>query len=237
VNSPRPARLRVGVVGVGRVGAAVGVALARAEHEIVAASAVSDQSLRRAERMLPGVPIVAPDEVLAVSDFVLVAVPDDALRPLIAGLAATDSWREGQIAAHTSGAQGIGVLDPAAARGVLALALHPVMTFTGRPEDADRLDGQPAAHRHDEEADRPGEAPPDQGVQRAREEEGDHRRHDDVAAVQPVDEGERDVEPDGGDGQQHRDEAQQAALAPAPVGVLTRVHADAHPAPPGRPGT
>ena len=141
MNSPRPARLRVGVVGVGRVGAAVGVALARAEHEIVAASAVSDQSLRRAERMLPGVPIVPPDEVLAVSDFVLVAVPDDALRPLIAGLAATDSWREGQIAAHTSGAQGIGVLDPAAARGVLALALHPVMTFTGRPEDADRLDG------------------------------------------------------------------------------------------------
>ena len=28
------------------------------------------------------------------------------------------------------------MLDPAAARGVLALALHPVMTFTGRPEDA-----------------------------------------------------------------------------------------------------
>jgi predicted short-subunit dehydrogenase-like oxidoreductase (DUF2520 family) len=43
--------------------------------------------------------------------------------------------------AHTSGAQGIGVLDPAAARGVLALALHPVMTFAGRPEDVDRLLG------------------------------------------------------------------------------------------------
>jgi predicted short-subunit dehydrogenase-like oxidoreductase (DUF2520 family) len=33
------------------------------------------------------------------------------------------------------------VLDPAAARGVTALALHPVMTFTGRPEDLDRLLG------------------------------------------------------------------------------------------------
>ena len=33
------------------------------------------------------------------------------------------------------------MLDPAAARGVLALALHPVMTFAGRPEDLDRLDG------------------------------------------------------------------------------------------------
>lgn len=139
--TPRPARLRVGVVGVGRVGGAVAAALARAGHEIVAASAVSDASLRRAEHALPGVPILAPDEVVAAADFVLLTVPDDALRPLVAGLAATGAWREGQIAAHTSGAQGIGVLDPAAARGVLALALHPVMTFTGRPEDADRLDG------------------------------------------------------------------------------------------------
>jgi predicted short-subunit dehydrogenase-like oxidoreductase (DUF2520 family) len=59
----------------------------------------------------------------------------------VTGLAETGAWRPGQIAAHTSGAQGIGVLDAAAARGVLALALHPVMTFAGRPEDVNRLAG------------------------------------------------------------------------------------------------
>jgi predicted short-subunit dehydrogenase-like oxidoreductase (DUF2520 family) len=95
----------------------------------------------RAERLLPGVPLLPADEVVAESEFVLLAVPDDVLRPLVSGLADTDAWREGQLVAHTSGAQGIGVLDPAAARGVLALALHPVMTFTGRPEDLDRLFG------------------------------------------------------------------------------------------------
>jgi predicted short-subunit dehydrogenase-like oxidoreductase (DUF2520 family) len=138
---PRPARLRVGVIGAGRVGSTLGAALARAGHEIVAASAVSDQSRARAARLLPGVPLVAADEALALADFVLLAVPDDVLRPLVAGLAETESWRPGQLAAHTSGAQGIGVLDPAAARGVLPLALHPVMTFAGRPEDLDRLIG------------------------------------------------------------------------------------------------
>ena len=71
----------------------------------------------------------------------LLAVPDDELRPLVAGLAATEVWRRGQLVAHTSGAHGIDILDPAAARGVLPLALHPVMTFTGRPEDLDRLEG------------------------------------------------------------------------------------------------
>jgi predicted short-subunit dehydrogenase-like oxidoreductase (DUF2520 family) len=138
---PRPARLRVGVVGVGRVGSTLGAALARAGHEVVAVSGVSAESRRRAERRLPGVPLMAADETVAAADFVLLAVPDDVLRPLVAGLAQTDSWRPGQLVAHTSGAQGIGVLDPAAARGVLALALHPVMTFAGRAEDLDRLVG------------------------------------------------------------------------------------------------
>jgi predicted short-subunit dehydrogenase-like oxidoreductase (DUF2520 family) len=42
---------------------------------------------------------------------------------------------------HTSGAHGIGVLDAAAARGAVALAVHPAMSFAGRPEDLARLDG------------------------------------------------------------------------------------------------
>jgi predicted short-subunit dehydrogenase-like oxidoreductase (DUF2520 family) len=123
------------------VGAVLGAALARAGHEIVAVSAVSRDSVRRVERLLPGVAIKPPPEVVADADFVLLAVPDDELRALVSGLASTDAWRSGQIAAHTSGAVGIGVLDPAAARGVLPLALHPVMTFTGRPEDIDKLTG------------------------------------------------------------------------------------------------
>ena len=131
----------MGVVGVGRVGSALGAALARAGHEVVAASGVSERSRRQAAERLPQAEILPTDETVAVADLVLLAVPDDVLRPLVAGLADTGAWRGGQLAAHTSGSHGIGVLDPAAARGVLALALHPVMTFTGRPEDVDRLDG------------------------------------------------------------------------------------------------
>jgi predicted short-subunit dehydrogenase-like oxidoreductase (DUF2520 family) len=141
VSTPERVRLRIGVVGAGRVGSVLGAALARAGHHVVGASAVSATSRRRAERLLPGVPIKAPDEVAATADLVLLAVPDDMLRVLTAGLAETGAWRAGQLVAHTSGAHGIGVLDPAAARGVLPLALHPVMTFAGRPEDLDRLAG------------------------------------------------------------------------------------------------
>jgi predicted short-subunit dehydrogenase-like oxidoreductase (DUF2520 family) len=136
-----PARLRVGVVGAGRVGTALAVALGRAGHEVVAASAVSDASVRRVTRNLPGATIMQPPEVVAAADLVLLAVPDDALPGLVAGLAATGATFEGRLVAHVSGRHGLAVLEPAVRAGALPLALHPVMTFTGRPDDIDKLAG------------------------------------------------------------------------------------------------
>jgi predicted short-subunit dehydrogenase-like oxidoreductase (DUF2520 family) len=135
----RPARLALGVVSAGRVGSVVGAALVRAGHVVVAASGVSKDSLRRAEELLPEVPLLSPDEVAARSDLVLLAVPDDVLPGLVRGLVATNSLRAGQIVVHTSGAHGVAVLAPAAEVGVLPLALHPAMTFTGRAEDLHRI--------------------------------------------------------------------------------------------------
>lgn len=135
----RPARLAVGVVSAGRVGAVLGAALARAGHAVVAASGVSRDSVRRADELLPGVPLLPPDEVVSKADLVLLALPDDALAGMVRGLAATGSLRPGQIVVHTSGAYGVDALAPAAEQGALPLALHPVMTFTGRLEDLQRL--------------------------------------------------------------------------------------------------
>jgi predicted short-subunit dehydrogenase-like oxidoreductase (DUF2520 family) len=128
-------------VGAGRVGSALAVALGRAGHEIVAVSAVSDSSVRRAERNLPGVAIRPPPEVVAAADLVLLTVPDDVLPGLVAGLAATGVALEGRLLAHVSGRHGLAVLEPAVRAGALPLALHPVMTFTGRPDDLDKLAG------------------------------------------------------------------------------------------------
>ena len=137
----RPARLAIGVVSAGRVGAVVGAAWAAAGHHVVATSGVSRESVRRAAALLPDVPLLPPDEVAAQADLVLLAVPDDVLPGLVRGLAAAGSFRAGQIVVHTSGAHGVAVLAPAAEHDVLPLALHPVMTFTGRVEDVARLRG------------------------------------------------------------------------------------------------
>jgi predicted short-subunit dehydrogenase-like oxidoreductase (DUF2520 family) len=139
--SEHPARLRVGVIGPGRVGIALARALARAGHEITAASAVSEASKQRAHDNFPRARLTEPAQVLAEADLVLLTVPDDVLPGLVKGLAATEAPYAGRLVAHASGAYGVRVLDPATRAGALPLALHPVMTFTGRDDDVDRIKG------------------------------------------------------------------------------------------------
>lgn len=136
-----PARLRVGVIGAGRVGTALAVALSRAGHRITGASAVSDASRERVRRYLSGTPVIQPADVAEAADLVLLTVPDDALPGLVRGLVATEAPLMGRMLMHASGRHGLAVLEPAVEQGALPLALHPVMTFTGRADDADRLAG------------------------------------------------------------------------------------------------
>ena len=138
-NGLRPARLKVGIVSAGRVGTAVGMALERADHVVVACSAISAASLRLAGRRLPDTPVLPVPEVAAHAELLLLTVPDSELPGLVTGLAATGAVRRGTIVAHTSGANGVAVLAPLTDRGCVPLAIHPAMTFTGADEDVARL--------------------------------------------------------------------------------------------------
>ena len=135
----RPARLTIGIISAGRVGTALGVALERAEHVVVACSAISHASRQRAERRLPDTAVLPTDEVAARAELLLLAVPDAELAGLVSGLAATEAVRPGTIVVHTSGANGVGVLAPLTEQGCIPLAIHPAMTFTGSDEDIARL--------------------------------------------------------------------------------------------------
>jgi predicted short-subunit dehydrogenase-like oxidoreductase (DUF2520 family) len=135
----RPARLKVGIISAGRVGTALGVALERADHVVVACGAISHASRQRARRRLPDTPVATPPDVAAGAELLLLAVPDSELAGLVSGLAATSAVRPGTIVVHTSGANGVGVLAPLARDGCIPLAIHPAMTFTGSDEDISRL--------------------------------------------------------------------------------------------------
>ncbi|MBU3751029.1 MAG: DUF2520 domain-containing protein [Mycobacterium sp.] len=140
-NGLRPARLKVGVISAGRVGSALGVALERADHVVVACSAISAASRRMAQRRLPDTPVLPVPDVADRAELLLLTVPDSELPALVSGLAATGAVRRGTIVAHTSGANGVAVLAPLTQQGCVPLAIHPAMTFTGAEEDIARLAG------------------------------------------------------------------------------------------------
>ncbi|WP_085368993.1 Rossmann-like and DUF2520 domain-containing protein [Leifsonia sp. NCR5] len=135
----RSGRLGLGIIGAGRVGPVIGAALAGAGHAIVGVSAVSEASRERAGAMLPNAPILDVPVLVERSELVVIAVPDAELPGLVAGLAATGSWQPGQIVMHTAPGFGVSVLQPAAAAGVIPIAVHPAVEFTGTSLDLARL--------------------------------------------------------------------------------------------------
>lgn len=137
----REGRLGIGVVGAGRVGPVLGLALAGAGHAITGITAISTESRERAETLLPGVPILDVPEVVRRSELVIFAVPGSELPELVRGLTETGAWQPGQIAVHTSAEHGYGVFAPALSVGVIPLALHPALIFTGTSLDLSRLAG------------------------------------------------------------------------------------------------
>lgn len=129
----------IGIISAGRVGAALGSALRAAGHTVIGAYAASDDSRDRLDAMLPGVPALDIPTIVERAELVVLAVPDSELAPLVQGLAKLEAWQPGQIVFHTAPGFGIEVLEPAAKRGALTLAIHPAMEFSGTSLDVARL--------------------------------------------------------------------------------------------------
>nr|WP_204399783.1 DUF2520 domain-containing protein [Arcanobacterium pluranimalium] len=137
--------MKIGIISAGKVGAVLGSALRSQGHTIIGAYASSEASIDRLETMLVGVPALDIPSIVEESELVLLALPDDELEPLVAGLAKLGLWKPGQIVVHTAGRYGVSALQPAVDAGALGLAIHPAMTFTGTSLDIARLHGCPFA--------------------------------------------------------------------------------------------
>ena len=135
----RPARLKVGIISAGRVGTALGVALERVDHVVVACSAVSQRVAAARRALVVRHPGDTRTRCRRQRRAVAAGRAGTELAALVSGLAATSAVRPGTIVAHTSGVNGIDVLAPLSSQDCIPLAIHPAMTFTGSDEDIARL--------------------------------------------------------------------------------------------------
>lgn len=136
-------RQAVSIVGCGRVGGAIGLALQRAGYTITAAWSRSRSGRQRAHRILD-VPVLSdPAEVAGAGDFVFVAVPDEAIGDVAAQLA--PGVRKRAFVAHTSGGTSINVLAPARDAGARTASMHPLQTVPDATLGADAIRGSAVA--------------------------------------------------------------------------------------------
>lgn len=123
--------MKVGIVGPGRAGLGLALALRRAGVTVCGVHGRRPKPVPRGVRLSVG--DVPP--WLADADVVLLAVRDDALAALVRGLA-RGPWRGGQVALHLSGALTHAVLAPLRRAGVRTASWHPLMTVSADPRRA-----------------------------------------------------------------------------------------------------
>lgn len=120
----------VGIVGSGRAGLALALALLKARVPVLGVHGRRDKPVPSGVALTFG-PL---PPWLGEADVVILAVADDALAALAERLAATGVLRIGQVWLHLSGALTAEVLSPLAERGVACGSMHPLMSVAEEPE-------------------------------------------------------------------------------------------------------
>lgn len=116
----------VAIVGTGKVGTSLGVALHNAGYKIVGLSSRSrsDSPLFSVCKNFS----TRPREITALADIVILTVPDDAIESVCREIAGLGGFRDGSLIIHTSGALSSDILS--SAKGCRCLSIHPVKNFT-----------------------------------------------------------------------------------------------------------
>ncbi|MDI6907772.1 MAG: DUF2520 domain-containing protein [Thermoanaerobacterales bacterium] len=119
------------IIGAGRAGTALGLALAAAGYPV---AAVASRRLETAEALARRVGCPAtdrPDDAARRAAVVWITTPDRAVAEVAGAIAAQGGFSPGQHVFHASGALPAAVLSPAREKGALVAAVHPLQSFAG----------------------------------------------------------------------------------------------------------
>lgn len=134
-------RPSVAILGSGRAGTSIGLALSRAGYPIAAVWSRSEQRRADAARVLRTAASPSAEHAASQAELVFLTVPDDAIEAVAHEVAdAGARW-----VVHTSGVTSVRVLAPAAASGARVACLHPLQTLPDATRGADALTGAAVA--------------------------------------------------------------------------------------------
>jgi len=138
---PRKSNIKISIVGPGKVGTTLALALKQRGHTVVSVVGRSKPNARRCaglvscERYGNRMSDIDPR-----TNLIIVATPDSAIRSVAEELALSSSLDLRTVTAfHVSGVFTSDALSPLAKRGVLCFSLHPIQTFSETQTPAARV--------------------------------------------------------------------------------------------------
>ena len=149
-NIPMPGTKRkqkpeVSIIGAGRLGTTLAVALARKNYSIQSVVARRAQNARKAAKLLDDSPrVLAANQLhsLPPTDLFLITTPDDQIGPVAAELSKFESKPNRKLTAlHTSGALSSEVLAPLRRKGWNTGSIHPLISVSDSRDGATPLKG------------------------------------------------------------------------------------------------
>jgi predicted short-subunit dehydrogenase-like oxidoreductase (DUF2520 family) len=130
--------LKIGFIGAGTVGGALAARLAGRGYPVVAVSSRSRASAQKLAQAIKGCRVFDSNQAVADNaELVFITTPDDA----IANVAAEVKWHPGQSVVHCSGADSVGILEPAREVGARVGAFHPLQTFASPQQAMENIPG------------------------------------------------------------------------------------------------
>ncbi|HWQ76115.1 MAG TPA: Rossmann-like and DUF2520 domain-containing protein [Syntrophomonas sp.] len=134
-------RKRIGIIGAGVVGTAVGVVLHDKGYEITGAYDIKPESTKLlAERT--GCRVAAnPEEVARSADLLFITPCDSAIQSVVDALADVGAINSDHTLVHMSGAQSSEILDRAKEFGARVLSVHPLQSFANLDMAIENLPG------------------------------------------------------------------------------------------------
>ncbi|MGI6550945.1 MAG: Rossmann-like and DUF2520 domain-containing protein [Syntrophomonadales bacterium] len=144
---------KIGIVGAGVVGTAVGVILHSKGYEITGAYDINPESTRRLVEKVGAGECLTLQEVAKRAEVLFVTTSDSAIGNVVEELAKEGGFVEGQLVVHMSGALTSEVLEPAKAFGALTVSIHPMQSFASTeraisnlPGSVFTIEGDPKSH-------------------------------------------------------------------------------------------
>ena len=127
-SSPRP---RVSIVGAGRAGSALAVALRAAGYPITAVHSRSRDSAAHLASQVGAEAVSTASAAARAADVVLLTVPGPQVIPVAATIAATSIALPGRVVIHCDGGQGRDALAAIRLTAAAAAAMHPLQALAG----------------------------------------------------------------------------------------------------------